>query len=228
MAARRQQKLSKSRSEPEDGSERQCAVTRESRPPGELIRFVAAPDGAIVPDLERRLPGRGVWLTGRRDIVEKAIQSKAFAKSLKAAVDVPADLAQRVEAMLRRRVADALSLANKAGLAVAGFQQIDAAIEKGAVAVVLHGTDAAADGKGKLDRKFKAIQGSLGRPAPLLELLSTEEMSLAMGRTNVVHAALIPGGLAERLLREAERLSRYQTSPGGNRQVCLDEARNEG
>lgn len=228
MAARRQQQLSTSRSEPEGDAGRLCAVTRESRPLGELIRFVAAPDGAIVPDLERRLPGRGVWLTGRRDIVEKAIQSKAFAKSLKAAVVVPADLAQRVEALLRRRVADALSLANKAGLVVSGFQQIEAAIEKGAVAAVLHGSDAAADGKGKLDRKFKAIQGSLDRPAPLLELLSTAEMSLAMGRTNVVHAALIPGGLTERLLREAERLSRYQTSPGGNCQAFFDVTRNEG
>lgn len=228
MAARRQQRLSTSRSEPEGGSERLCAVTRESRPPDELIRFVVSPDRTIVPDLERRLPGRGVWLTGRRDIVEKAIQSKAFAKSLKAAVEVPPDLAARVESLLRRRVANALSLANKAGLVVAGFQQVESALEKGAVAVVLHGSDAAADGKGKLDRKFKAIQGSLGRTAPLLELLSIEEMSLAMGRPSVVHAALIPGGLTERLLREAERLSRYRTSPGGDRQVFFEETRNEG
>lgn len=197
---------------PDGGTERLCAVTRVHLPPEALIRFVAAPDGTIVPDLERRLPGRGVWITCDRKALEKAVASRAFARSLKAAVTAPADLADRVDALLERRAQDTLSLANKAGLIVAGFQQVDAALDKTQVAVVVHGSDAAADGAGKLDRKFRAISRDLERPAPIVTSLTMAQLSLAMGRPSVVHAALIPGGLTQRFLREAERLARYRSA----------------
>jgi len=211
VAAKRQQRLPPDAGSLE-GPERQCAVTREVAGADALIRFVLSPTGAIVPDLEKRLPGRGVWVTARRDIVAKAVASKAFARSLKEPVDVPPDLADRVDGLLLRRFMDTLSLANKAGQVVAGFQQVDAALEKGTVAILLHGSDAALDGRRKLGRKFKAIQASSGRPAPVAETLSIDEISLAIGRPSVVHAALTPGGLAERFLRDWERLSRYRAS----------------
>lgn len=195
-----------------DGPERQCAVTRACHAPDDLIRFVLDPSGTLVPDLDRKLPGRGAWLTATREIVEKAIKTKALSRSLKADAKTPADLGERIDRMLARRAADTLSLANKAGLAVAGFQQVDSALDKAQIAVLLHGQDAARDGCHKLDRKFEAIQRALGRTAPVVTVLTINEISLAMGRPSVVHAALIPGGLTERFLREAGRLARYRTS----------------
>ncbi len=213
MAAKRQHRLDDDASgTPAGGPERLCAVTRAAGNPEALIRFVLGPDDTVVPDLERCLPGRGVWLTCDREIVKKAIQTKAFGRSLKSAISVPADLVERLDVMLARRASDALSLATKAGLAVAGFQQVDSALEKVSIAVVLHGRDAAADGCAKLDRKFKAIQGDRGAAAPVCRVLTIAEMSLAMGRPSVVHAGLLPGGLTKRFLREAERVSRYRSS----------------
>jgi predicted RNA-binding protein YlxR (DUF448 family) len=192
------------------GPERLCAVTRQSLDPKFLIRFALSPDGIVVPDLDRRLPGRGVWVTCDRRLVAQAVSSKAFAKSLKTKAEAPADLAERVDGLILKRVAGTLSLANKAGLAVAGFEKVFAALDKGPVRVVLHGTDAAADGRSKIDRKYKAIQDSKGQRATIVDVLTIEQMSLAMGRGSVVHAALIPGGLSDRFLEEAERLTRYR------------------
>lgn len=195
----------------EKALERQCAVTRRHGDDGDLLRFVRSPEGEIVPDLEHCLPGRGVWVGGTRETVEKAVKTKAFDRSLKSASRVAPDLADRIEAMLAKRVGATLALANKAGLVVPGFQQVDSALVKGPVSALLHGSDAAEDGAGKLDRKFKAIQGDFGRPAPIVAVLTIEQLSLAMGRPSVVHAALLPGGLTERFLREAERLQRYRS-----------------
>ena len=213
MAANRQRRERDDGEGAETGSGRQCAVTRAILDPEELIRFVLAPDGEIVPDLERRLPGRGVWLTCNREVVEKSIKSKTFSGKLKTSVKVSLELADRIDTLMLRRVSDALALANKAGLAVAGFQQAESALEKDQVRVLLHGSDAAADGCLKLDRKFKAIQRDTGGVAAIVAVLTITEMSLAMGKPNVVHAALISGGLSERFLREAGRLARYRASP---------------
>ncbi|RUP00090.1 RNA-binding protein [Hyphomicrobium sp.] len=204
--------------------ERMCAVTRESGDARDLIRFVLSPDGIVVPDLERKLPGRGVWVGCSRMLVEKAIRTQAFSKSLKTKADAPADLAERVDNLILKRTTGALSLANKAGLAVAGFEKVFAALEKGPVRVVLHGADAAADGRSKIDRKYKAIQADRGQPAAIVDVLTIAQMSLAIGRGSVVHAALTPGGLSDRFLEEAERLARYRHStieaaPGGGERI---------
>ncbi len=210
MTAKQQHQLSTEGAGQESSPERLCAVTRQCLDPKHLIRFVLSPDGIVVPDLERRLPGRGVWISCDRRLVERAVATKVFAKSLKTKAEAPLDLAERVDALMVKRVSGTLSLANKAGLALAGFEKVFAALEKGPVAVVLHGADAAVDGRSKIDRKYKAIQGSLGVPAPIVDVLTIAQMSLAIGRGSVVHAALIPGGLSDRFLEEAERLSRYR------------------
>ena len=193
-----------------------CIVTRAVHDPEDLIRFVLAPDHSVVPDLDRKLPGRGVWVTQSREFVEKAIKTKSFARAFKAEAKASDDLSGRIEALMVRRLGEILSLANKAGLVSAGFQQVESALEKGAAAVLVHASDAAADGAMKLDRKFRAIQRDLERSAPIVTALTVTEMSLAMGRPSVVHAALIPGGLTERFLREAGRLVRYRTSPAAS------------
>jgi uncharacterized protein len=214
VKAKRQDRLIKDDAEQSSvaAPERLCAVSRESRDTRDLIRFVVSPEGMVVPDLDRRLPGRGVWIGCDRKLVEKAIRTQAFSKSLKTRADAPADLAERVDGLIVKRTAGALSLANKAGLAVAGFEKVFSALEKGPVRVVLHGADAAADGCSKIDRKYKAIQADRGQPAAIVNVLTIAQMSLAIGRGSVVHAALTPGGLSDRFLEEAERLVRYRHS----------------
>lgn len=190
---------------------RTCIATREQKPPEELIRFVPGPDGQIVPDVARRLPGRGVWVTAERGAVAEAVKRKAFARSLKRQVAVPADLPDLVERLLVKRAMDALSLANKAGLVTTGFTRIEAAIAAGSVAALLHGLEAAADGVGKLDRRFQAASRQIGRPAPIIQELTVEQMSLALGRSNVVHAALSAGGATTNFLNEVGRVTRYRS-----------------
>jgi predicted RNA-binding protein YlxR (DUF448 family) len=196
----------------DDGGKRLCAAARDALDPAELIRFVADPSGAIVPDLARRLPGRGVWVKAEKAVVAQAVRANVFAKSLKRQVKADPDLPDRVEALIEKRALEALALANKAGLVTTGFQQVDELIESGSAVALVQGADAAEGGRDKLARKFAAVQRAKNRDETLVVTsLSTEQLSLAMGRSNVVHAALIQGGTAERFLEEAERLSRYRS-----------------
>src|SRR5262245_53493796 len=199
-----------------EGPLRQCAVTRAKKSPEELIRFVAGPDGAVVPDLARHLPGRGVWVDATYAAVAAAVRQKAFARSLKRQVSVPADLPDRVERLMARRLAEALSLANKAGLAVAGFAKIEALIARKKAVVLIHASDGAAHGMAKLDGKFNALTKPGDGPAAAICELTGAEMSLAMGRPNVIHAAAAEGGATRRRIAEARRLRRYRgREPGG-------------
>lgn len=207
-----------------DDSLRLCAATRVARSPDDLIRFVAAPDGSVVPDLARKLPGRGVWVTADRATVAQAVKSKAFARSLKRQVSVAADLPDVVERLLMKRLQDALGLANKAGCVLFGFGQIDDALVKGDVVALFHGHDAASGGADKLDRKLFAISRAHGRPARFYSPLGIEQMSLAMGRSNVVHAGLIQGGAADRCISEAERLMRFRSGFGASGTAVLHPA----
>jgi predicted RNA-binding protein YlxR (DUF448 family) len=206
-------------SEAESGPLRLCAVSRAHKPPEELIRFVAGPDGVIVPDLARRLPGRGVWVDATRPSVAAAVRKKAFARSLKRHVTVPADLPDLVERLLAKRLADAVSIANKAGLLVAGFTKVDELIARESAAILIHAADAAVDGVAKLDRKFKALPKLVSTPERIIRELTGAELSLAMGRPNVIHAAAAEGGASHRLIEEARRLRRYRLgeAPGGCR-----------
>lgn len=202
---------------PGDGPERTCAVTRAQLASDELIRFVRGPDGAIVPDLACRLPGRGVWVGCSSERVGEAARRNVFAKSLKRPVTVPADLAQQVEFLIKTRAASALSLAVKAGLALAGFTKVEKAVDRGEAIALIHASDAAADGRNKLDRKFKAILADLtpGIVPEIIADLTSEELSLAMGRLHVVHAALAKGGAAQNFIKEAGRLRRYRSQCTG-------------
>lgn len=197
-----------------DEPERTCIVTRAKGTPETLIRFVPGPDDMMVPDLACRLPGRGVWVTCARGKVAEAAQANAFARSLKRKVRVPDDLAGLVDSLLVRRAMDALSLANKAGLVVPGFTKAEILIAKGDGYALAHAAEAAPDGTGKLDRRLLAIQVEMGRGDELRVVrdLTTEELSLAMGRPHVVHAALSKGGAADNFLRAAGRLRLYRAA----------------
>jgi uncharacterized protein len=189
---------------------RTCIVTRAELPPSDLIRFVPAPDGSVTPDLARKLPGRGVWVTCNAEVLREAIHSKAFAKSLKRKVIVAEDLPLQVEQLMIKRVIEALSLANKAGCLVTGFSKIDAELAHGNLVVLLHGREASADGSGKLDRKWRAVAADLGKIPHIVNELTIAQLDLATGKENVVHAGLSAGGATSRFSIEVERLGRYR------------------
>jgi predicted RNA-binding protein YlxR (DUF448 family) len=195
---------------------RLCAVTRTHHPVEDLIRFVPAPDGTIVPDLARRLPGRGVWVEARRDTVATAVRRKAFARSLRRQIAVPEDLAGQVERLMIRRLAEAVSLANKAGLLVVGFAKVEELIARGRAVLLLHAADGAPDGVEKLSRKFRAqmaADGGVPRAGrAIVTELTGEQLDLAIGRSNVVHAAASGGGAAQRIVEAAGRLRRYRSA----------------
>ena len=164
--------------------------------------------------MPRRLPGRGVWVGADRESIGLAVRAKAFARSLKGPVAVPADLPEQVDRLLERRLCDALALANKAGLVLTGFEKIDRKLASGSVYALVHGSDAAEGGRDKLDRKFLAVSAHPDAAERIITLLKIEQMSLAIGRSNVVHAALIKGGATERFMVEAGRLQRYRSGLG--------------
>jgi predicted RNA-binding protein YlxR (DUF448 family) len=191
-----------------DGHGRSCALTRARRPKDELIRFVLAPDGTVVPDLKERLPGRGMWLTAARDAVAEAVKRKVFARSFKTEAKVSQELPATVERLLAEAALSALALANKAGEATFGYAKVEEAIAGGRILALIHAREAAEDGCRKLDGKARAA--SLGRSIPAIRAFGADELGLATGRTNVIHAALIQGGAAESVLAAASRLERYR------------------
>ncbi|HYM03313.1 MAG TPA: RNA-binding protein [Stellaceae bacterium] len=192
-------------SEPEaeaEGPLRRCFVSGEVRPKSELLRLVVAPDGRVVPDVAGRLPGRGLWLSARRDIVAAAVAKRLFARAARQPVTVEDGLADRVEALLAQRCRDDIGLARRAGRAVMGFTKVHAALAAGKVGVLLAAGDGAADGRGKL----RALAPKL----PLVDRLTSAELGAAFGREHVVHAAVAPGRLARALLADAERLAGFR------------------
>lgn len=193
---------------------RQCALTRSERATRDLIRFVAGPGDTIYPDLTHKLPGRGVWITADRESISAAVKARAFARSLKRKVEVSEDLPGLVERQLTQRVVEALALANKAGLVVCGFDKVNTRLERERVTALVHGVDGARDGRDKLDRKYTAIASDRGFKPIIIDILTIDEIGLAMGRSNVVHAALTPGGAAKRFVGEAEKLARYRRGIG--------------
>jgi predicted RNA-binding protein YlxR (DUF448 family) len=186
-------------------------VSREELPIADMIRFGAGLDGVVVPDLALRLPGRGVWVDATRPSVAMAVRKNVFARALKRKLTVAPDLPDLIETLMVRRVTSALGMANKAGLVTPGFEQVDEALETGRVVAIFHGVDGATDGITRLDRKYVAISSAHDTPALIVTTLTIDQISLAIGRSNVVHAAIISGGAAARLLDEAKRLMRFRS-----------------
>lgn len=189
--------------------ERMCAATRAVRPVDELIRFVRAPDGQVVPDLKRRLPGRGVWVTAEASSVAEAVKRRAFSRGFGEAVRTEG-LVEALGGALERQALEMLSLANKAGALVAGFGKVETAIHRGDARVVLHAADAAEDGVRKIGQAIRRA----GAAPEILRLFSSEQMDLALGRSNVIHAALTVGPVSDAFLAKAQQLLRYRAGGG--------------
>jgi len=176
-----------------------------------MIRFVVGPDAAVVPDIRCKLPGRGVWVTARAEAVKTAVARQAFARGFKTKVVVPPRLAEDIAELLAGDALQALSLANKAGLVTTGFAKVEAALRGGGVRGLVHAAEAGADGVRKLGQ---AVRRS-GRPADALaeiRLFDGAQLDLALGRTNVIHAALAAGLASEAFLARCRRLSLYRAA----------------
>ena len=189
---------------------RTCVVTREARDAAELIRFVADPAGRVIPDLRRKLPGRGVWVTAVRGTVDEAVRKRAFARGFRRDVIVDESLGDEVDALLEKDALGALSMAKKAGAVRTGAFKVDQAIRAGEVALLLHATDAAPDGVRKLDGAVHALEAAGGGPVAIAAPFTSTQMDLALGGDNVIHAAATKGGAARALIERVMQLQRYR------------------
>jgi predicted RNA-binding protein YlxR (DUF448 family) len=191
---------------------RMCAVSREVRPIGELIRFVVSPQGEVIPDLKRKLPGRGLWVSASRRTVAEAVRrnqfSKGFKRDVRAAPTLPAD----TEALLVRSATEALAMAAKAGQVVSGFSKVEGALQQGQAEALIHASDGAADGTRKLDAIVRQRGGNHGesQEMPIVSVLTSAELDLALGRSNVIHAALLAGPASKTFLSRCQILVQYR------------------
>ena len=185
---------------------RRCIVTRQALEKPAMIRFVIDPEGRVTPDLKERLPGRGLWVTASRDVLDQAVAKNAFSKAAKQSVKTGPDLADRVVALAKREVAELLGLARKSGQLVAGFEKVDAALRADKVRVLVAASDGAVDGRGKLAR----IAGS---GVEICAPLTAAELAQALGREHAVHAAIKTGGIAEKTIIASRRFTALQQGP---------------
>ena len=191
---------------------RMCAVSREVRPIDELIRFVVSPQGEVMADLKRKLPGRGLWVSASRRTVAEAVRrnqfSKGFKREIRAALTLPTD----TEALLVRSATEALAMVAKASQVVSGFSKVEGALRGGQAQALIHASDGAADGIRKLDAIARQRGGNPGESPdfPILSALSSAELDLALGRSNVIHAALLADPASKTFLSRSQILVRYR------------------
>lgn len=188
---------------------RRCIVSGRVLPVEELIRFVSDPTGTVVPDILRRLPGRGLWLSAGGDIIRKACARNLFARAAKASLRVPEDLPDRVDRLLAQRCVELIGLARRAGQLTRGYEKVTAQIETGRASVLVQAADAAEGGR----RKVAALAHAHG--VPVIAVLSSAELNQALAGT-YVHCAIAPGKLAQRLQQEARRLMAMRQSDDEN------------
>ena len=195
------------------GAERFCVATRAVRPVEYMIRFVIAPNGEAVADLKQNLPGRGVWVTATRSALDRALKANAFARGFRRDVRLAGDLVPRTERLLENAALDALAVARKAGLVAMGFAQVETALKREAVIALLHAAEAASDGVKKLDSALR--QSRQSGSVRIIRILTTGQLDLALGRPNVIHAALLAGRASETFMARLRRLERFRSAEFG-------------
>lgn len=191
---------------------RMCIVTRDSGSPDTLLRFVAAPDGTVIPDLKRTLPGRGCWVSPRREAVDKAVAKKLFARALKRDVKADPELGAVVDRLLVSQLTGMMNMARKAGQFISGAAKVEAAVRNGEAIAVFHSKDAAADGIRKIDQARKAWHLGTGADAeiPAFHLLTGAELDELMGQNAFIHACALAGQAGEGVVKRATLLETYR------------------
>lgn len=186
--------------------ERRDIVSGQVMDEAALVRFVAGPGGLVVPDLARKLPGRGLWVAADRASVDTAVKKGAFSRAAKAKLAASADLADQVETLLRRRLLDGLGLAKRAGELISGFEKVASTLNAGKAAWLIEASDGAADGR----RKILNVARKSPKPPQLCGLFDAEELGLALGAENVIHTAFLAGRGADRWTNDVRRLSGFR------------------
>lgn len=184
---------------------RRCVVTRESQSKDGMIRFVLGPGRALVPDLAGRLPGRGMWLSARGDVLERALSRGAFARAARGPVQIPPDLRATIEQGLRARIRDLLGFARRAGAVVVGFQQAREWLRAGRAGLLVQAAD------GSPAERARLLGGS---EVPVVDALDAAALGGVFGRDHAVHAAVARGRLAQEIAREAARLTGLASRAG--------------
>jgi uncharacterized protein len=190
--------------------ERRDLVSGEVMPEERLVRFVASPEGVVVPDVARKLPGRGLWVAASREAVDQAARKGGFSRAAKAKLSAPADLADQVENLLKSRLLSGLGLARRAGDLILGYEKTAQAIEQGKTAWLVEAADGAQDGRRKLLQSTRRAADAGLRTPRLFGVFSSEELGLALGLGNVIHVALLAGRGADRWTIDVERLSGFR------------------
>ncbi|MBA3810281.1 MAG: RNA-binding protein [Caulobacteraceae bacterium] len=190
----------------QEARERRDIVSGEVMAEARLIRFVAGPDLSVIPDIARKLPGRGLWVAADRASVGAAARKGLFARAARTRLMARPDLADQVEALLLRRLLAGLGLARKAGALTSGFEKVLAAVLADRAAFLVEAADGAADGR----RKLVAAARRNPRPPSLIGLFASAELDLALGAENVIHTAFLAGRSADRWTSDVERLSGFR------------------
>ncbi len=182
-------------------------VSGQVMPEERLVRFVAGPDGSVVPDLARKLPGRGIWVEATREAVAASVKRNAFARAAKAPLKPAADLAELVERLLARRCLEQLGLARREGVLISGFEKTLATVASAKAGWLIEASDGAADGR----RKLLAARARSPRPdLPVCGAFSADDLGLAIGGANVIHLALLAGRRSERWTEEVRKLAGFR------------------
>lgn len=197
------------RQKEQDGPERRCIATGEVGDPAQMIRFVVGPDGQAVPDISGKLPGRGMWVNATKAALEAAIKKKAFSRSAKTPVSVPDDLFAQTNRLMTARLVNMISLARKAGQAVAGYEKVKSLLETDRARLLLQASDGSERGKSKL-------HSPPGKDV-FIGCLTAQELGLAFGRESVIHGALTAGGLSKQVQAEGIRLKGVRGTTGGQK-----------
>jgi len=187
----------------DDKGLRTCIASGERKPKEQMVRFVIGPDAKAVPDLDEKLPGRGLWLSAERHMIHTACVRNLFAKRARCQVIADPDLADRVEGLLARRCIELLQLARRSGLLTVGLDEVCRRLDKGVGGLLVAASDGAAGGRRKV--------AGVAPEVPVVDALTGDELGLVMGRERIVHALVEPGGLADRLVRELGRLAGLRT-----------------
>jgi predicted RNA-binding protein YlxR (DUF448 family) len=209
------------------GAERFCAATGTVRPVADMIRFVVAPDGSAVADLRRRLPGRGIWITATRQALRTAIARKVFGRGFKRDVRLAPDMIEATERLLEEGALKALAIAHKAGKVAIGFAKTEAALARARIGALIRAADAAPDGARKLDAARRRRLDLGAAEVPVIDMFTSVQLDLALGRSNVIHAALLAGRESDTFMARAGLLDRFRTGGSGGRNEPTPAAKTE-
>jgi uncharacterized protein len=209
------------------GAERFCAATGTVRPVADMIRFVVSPDGLAVADLKRRLPGRGMWITATRQALRTAVARKLFGRGFKRDVKVAPDMIETTERLLEQGALAALAIAHKAGKVAIGFAKAESALNRVRIVALIHAAEAAADGARKLDAVLRRRLDLDAGEIAVIDTFTSAQLDLALGRSNVIHAALLAGRESDTFMARAGLLDRFRTGGLGDRNELKPAAKTE-